>query len=85
MVRSNIHQINSSFVCNWEITIIGFSNQRRPAKEAVLLFEETAESFTKRQRQLVIQREQRELLPFTGHDLKPNKKDRRLIHRFKQE
>jgi ribosome-associated heat shock protein Hsp15 len=70
---------------NWEINIIGFSNQRRPAKEAVLLFEETAESFTKRQQQLVIQREQRELLPFTGHDLKPNKKDRRLIHRFKQE
>ena len=70
---------------NWEITIIGLSNQRRPAKEAVLLFEETAVSFTKRQQQLIIQREQRELLPFTGHDHKPNKKDRRLIHRFKQE
>ncbi len=70
---------------HWEITIIGLSNQRRPAKEAVLLFEETAESFTKRQQQIVIQREQRELLPFIGHDHKPNKKDRRLIHRFKQE
>ena len=70
---------------NWEITITGLSNQRRPAKEAILLFEETPESFTKRQQQLIIQREQRELLPFNGHDHKPNKKDRRLIHRFKQE
>ena len=70
---------------NWELTITGLSNQRRPAKEAVLLFEETPESITKRQQQLVIQREQRELFPFNGPDHKPNKKDRRLIHRFKQE
>ena len=69
----------------WEITIIALSYQRRPAKEAVLLYEETAESLAKRQQQIIQQREQRELFDFSGQDHKPNKKERRLIHRFKQE
>ena len=69
----------------WDITIIALSNQRRPAKEAVLLYEETAESLAKRQQQIIQQREQRELFDFSGQDHKPNKKERRLIHRFKQE
>ena len=68
----------------WDITIIALSNQRRPAKEAVLLYEETAESLAKRQQQIIQQREQRELFDFSGQDHKPNKKERRLIHRFKQ-
>ena len=68
----------------WDITIIAHSNQRRPAKEAVLLYEETAESLAKRQQQIIQQREQRELFDFSGQDHKPNKKERRLIHRFKQ-
>ena len=69
---------------NWEVTIIGLSKQRRPAKEAILLYEETTESFAKRQQQIILQREQRELFDFSGQDHKPNKKERRLIHRFKQ-
>ncbi len=69
----------------WEITIIALSYQRRPAKEAVLLYEETAESLAKRQQQIIQQREQRELFDFSSQDHKPNKKERRLIHRFKQE
>jgi len=68
----------------WDVTIIALSSQRRPAKEAILLYEETAESFVKRQQQMIQQREQRELFDFSGQDHKPNKKDRRLIHRFKQ-
>ncbi len=68
----------------WDITIIALSKQRRPASEAVLLYEETAESLAKRQRQIIQQREQRELFDFSGQDHKPNKKERRLIHRFKQ-
>lgn len=68
----------------WDITIIALSNQRRPAKEAVLLYEETAESLAKRQQQIIQQREQRELFDFSGQEHKPNKKERRLIHRFKQ-
>ena len=69
----------------WDVTIIALSGQRRSAKEAVLLYEETAESLAKRQQQIILQREQRELFDFSGHDHKPNKKERRLIHRFKQE
>ena len=69
---------------SWEVTIIGLSKQRRPAKEAILLYEETPESFAKRQQQMILQREQRELFDFSGQDNKPNKKERRLIHRFKQ-
>ncbi|MFZ2171570.1 MAG: S4 domain-containing protein [Methylococcaceae bacterium] len=68
----------------WDVTIIALSSQRRPAKEAVLLYEETAESHAKRQQQIIQQREQRELFDFGGQDHKPNKKERRLIHRFKQ-
>lgn len=68
----------------WDITITQLSAQRRPAKEAALLYDESTESFDKRQQQIIMQREQRELLPFAGHDHKPNKKERRLIHRFKQ-
>ena len=68
----------------WDVAIIALSNQRRAAKEAVLLYEETAESLAKRQQQMILQREQRELFDFSGQDHKPNKKERRLIHRFKQ-
>ncbi len=68
----------------WDITIIALSNQRRPAKEAILLYEESAESLARRQQQIIQQREQRELFDFSGQDHKPNKKERRLIHRFKQ-
>ena len=68
----------------WDVTIIALSSQRRPAKEALLLYEETAESLAKRQQQIIQQREQRKLFDFSGQDHKPNKKERRLIHRFKQ-
>ncbi len=67
----------------WDITIIGLSAQRRSAKEAILLYEESPESFEKRQQQILFQRTQRELFDFSGHDHKPNKKQRRLIHQFK--
>ena len=68
----------------WDVTIIALAKQRRSAKEAALLYEETAESFAKRQQLIILQREQRELFDFSGQDHKPNKKERRLIHRFKQ-
>lgn len=68
----------------WDITIIAITGQRRSAKEAILLYEESAESYEKRQQQIIRQREQRELFDFSGQDHKPNKKERRLIHRFKQ-
>lgn len=68
----------------WDITVTSIAGQRRSAKEAVLLYEETSESLTKRQQQLLEERERREFLVIDGQDRKPNKKERRLIHRFKQ-
>jgi ribosome-associated heat shock protein Hsp15 len=68
----------------WEITIIAINGQRRSAKEAVLLYEESTESLAKREQQIIKNREQRELFDFSGRDHKPNKKERRLIHQFKQ-
>ncbi len=67
----------------WDITVLGVNQQRRPAKEAVLLYEESSESHQKRQEQIVLQKQEREL--FEPHrDRRPNKKQRRQIHRFKQ-
>jgi ribosome-associated heat shock protein Hsp15 len=68
----------------WDITIIALTSQRRGAKDAALLFEESPESHAKRQAQMLVQREQRLFLSDNGSAHKPNKKDRRLIHSFKQ-
>jgi ribosome-associated heat shock protein Hsp15 len=68
----------------WDITVLAISGQRCAAKEAALLYEESLESHQKRQQQIAQQRENREFFDFST-DQKPNKKDRRLIHRFKQQ
>jgi ribosome-associated heat shock protein Hsp15 len=68
----------------WQVTIIALSAQRRAAKDAVSLYQEEAESLAKREQQILLQREQRALSGFTPPEHKPNKKDRRLIHSFKQ-
>lgn len=69
----------------WDITVTALTPQRRSAKEAVLLYEESPESHAKRQQQIQVERENKELFNYTGIDHKPNKKERRLIHRFKQQ
>jgi ribosome-associated heat shock protein Hsp15 len=64
-----------------DIIVTGLSDQRRGAPEASLLYSETPES--------IANREQRALehkahgLGFSYSDGKPNKKQRRQIHRFK--
>ena len=68
----------------WDITVTALTPQRRSAKDAVLLYEETPESHAKRQLQIQAEKEHKELFPFVYLDHKPNKKERRLIHRFKQ-
>jgi len=70
---------------SWDITVTGINNQRRPAQEAALLYEETEESRLKRQQLIIQQREERSLLEHSERPHKPNKKERRLIHRFKQQ
>jgi ribosome-associated heat shock protein Hsp15 len=69
---------------SWDIRVTALTPQRRSAKEAALLYEESPESHAKRQQQIQEQRENQALFNFTGFDHKPNKKERRLIHRFKQ-
>ncbi len=68
----------------WEITVLGINSHRRPAKEAVLLYQEEQQSIDKRLAQIAEQKEQRALLPHSEREYRPNKKQRRQIHRFKQ-
>lgn len=63
------------------VLVTGLSEQRRGAPEAALLYTETEESQAKRE-QLALERKAAGL-SVTHHDTKPNKKQRRQIHRFK--
>jgi len=68
----------------WELTVIGINSHRRPAKEAILLYQEDQKSLEKRLQQIIQQKEQRALTPHADREHRPNKKQRRQIHRFKQ-
>lgn len=65
------------------LLVKALSNQRRGAVEAQLLYEETAESLKAREEQAELKRQLQSHLmaPAT----KPTKKDRRLIHQFKEQ
>jgi ribosome-associated heat shock protein Hsp15 len=66
----------------WTVIVRGLNGQRRPAPEARLLYEETAESAARRQRQ----EEMRKLAPVPGANLKgrPTKKAGRQIRGFNE-
>ncbi len=66
----------------WDITVTALNAQRRPSKEAVLLYEETPESRAKRQAEMDRRRLERDF--GAQPDQRPDKKDRRAIHRFKR-
>lgn len=68
----------------WDITVTALTPQRCSAKDAALLYEEKPDSHAKRQEQILKEKEQKQLLGFSPSNQKPNKKERRLIHRFKQ-
>lgn len=63
------------------VVVRAVSEQRRGAPEAQLLYEETADSLAKRESMAEQRKAQPRYLLGAG---KPNKKDRRLITRFKQ-
>lgn len=67
---------------SWEITVKALNAQRRPASEAAELYEESVESRSRRQALLAQRREEREA--GLGAEGRPNKRERRLIHRFKR-
>ena len=66
----------------WTVVVRGVNAQRRPAPEARLLYEETADSAARRLQQQEIRR----LAPMPGADLKgrPTKKAGRLIRGFNE-
>jgi ribosome-associated heat shock protein Hsp15 len=68
----------------WDITVLEVTPNRRSAKEAALLYQEDPESFSKRQLQIQADLDHKLTMGFSGIDHKPNKKERRLIHQFKQ-
>ena len=66
----------------WEVVVKKLSKQRRPAKEAILLYEETQQS---QDRRAEIANKRREESPGRpGHVRKPTKKDRRELARLKR-
>ena len=67
----------------WDIKtveILIISDQRKGAPEAQLLYKETEDSIKKR----TLEAEKRKLMRSDAPDHRPNKKDRRMIHRFKR-
>ncbi|MDD2759187.1 MAG: S4 domain-containing protein [Methylomonas sp.] len=69
----------------WNIEVTDLNKQRRPAKEAASLYQEDEASAEKRHRQIELQKQQTASLPPSERERKPNKKQRRQIHRFKQD
>ena len=69
---------------NWEIRVTDLNKQRRPAKEAVTLYSEDEASVNKRLQQIELRKQQQALMPASERERRPNKKQRRQIHRFKQ-
>ncbi|MGD8911895.1 MAG: S4 domain-containing protein [Candidatus Thiodiazotropha sp.] len=65
----------------WDITVRVLATQRRPASEARNFYEESAESIAQREKMAEAQRLERSMSPKTLLG-KPNKKQRRMIHRF---
>ncbi len=62
------------------VIVKGLSTQRRPAPEAVLLYEETPESIAKREKTVELYHQEPATRPRgTG---RPTKKERRSIHKF---
>lgn len=64
----------------WKITVLGLNEQRRPAKEAVLLYQEDEHQREEREQQIEIRRLHGVNVPIR----KPNKQERRKIEAFKQ-
>ena len=66
---------------DWEVVVAGLNEQRRPAVEARLLYEELPESIERRAREA----ELRKLAPAPGADShgRPTKRDRREIAKLR--
>lgn len=63
------------------IIVLAITEQRRPAAEAVLLYEETSESIEKREKTALARRMNSLTMPHP--DRRPDKKERRDLMKFK--
>ncbi|MFT7300897.1 MAG: ribosome-associated heat shock protein Hsp15 [Porticoccus sp.] len=69
---------------NEKIVIVdNVTDQRRGATEAAALYSETPESISQREQRIVERKASNQSLSF--QDQRPNKKQRRQIHRFKED
>lgn len=68
---------------DWEVIVMGLNEQRRPAPEAQLLYQETPESMRRRAEAAELRR----LAPTPDPEQKgrPTKRDRRQLSRFRDE
>lgn len=64
----------------WVVTVLGLNDKRRPAKEAVLLYQEDEHHREKREEQI----EMRRLHGVNIPTRKPDKRERRKLESFKQ-
>ncbi len=67
---------------NWEVIVHCFAEQRRPAAEARLLYQETPESVAQRERAAELRR--LAPMPEAGQKGRPTKRDRRQLIRFRE-
>ena len=65
----------------WKVTILGLNEQRRPAKEAVLLYQEDEHQKEAREQQQELRRLHGIIMP--KH--KPDKHERRQLEKFKEQ
>ena len=68
----------------WNVEIVELPKQRRPASEAVNFYHEDDASRERREKQIEQQRAIRAAMPVSP-SARPTKKERRQIHRFKQQ
>jgi len=70
-------------VYQFDIEVLGLNAQRRPASEAALLYAESADSRARRET-LAEERRFQAQMAGSERSLRPTKKQRRQIHRFRQ-
>lgn len=68
----------------WDIEVVVLPPQRRPAAEAAGFYTESPTSAARREQAVQALRAARQAAPLQTAS-KPNKRDRRLIHRFRQD
>ena len=67
----------------WNIIVEVLPKQRRPAKEAIHFYSESEASRSAREKVIETEKAVRAAMPVAA-DHRPNKKERRQIHRFKR-